>query len=143
MNQTIEAPRIFVTRRYRNSKAMIDWLEKAFGFARHYVVDDGKGGVAHAQIAFGSAMMMLGDHHDDDFSKSVGAPGENAGGQSIYLAVDDIDALYARAREAGAVIERELEDTDYGSREFGCRDPEGQFWNFGTYWPKVTDTPES
>jgi hypothetical protein len=32
-------------------------------------------------------------------------------------------------------------DRDYGSREFVCRDPEGNVWCFGTYWPKVQESP--
>lgn len=138
----IEAPRIYATRRYRDTRTMIAWLEEAFGFRAHMVVDDGQGGVAHAQISFGSSMMMLGDHREDEFANAVGNPGEKAGGQSIYIAVDSADEMYERARSGGAEIFRELEDTDYGSREFGCRDPEGQAWNFGTYWPKAHERPD-
>jgi len=29
----------------------------------------------------------------------------------------------------------ELTDTDYGSRDFAVRDPEGNIWSFGTYAP--------
>ena len=39
-----------------------------------------------------------------------------------------------RAAEV-AEIERELQDTDYGSREYSARDPEGNRWSFGTYCP--------
>jgi uncharacterized glyoxalase superfamily protein PhnB len=39
--------------------------------------------------------------------------------------VDDIDAHFARARGAGAVIDREAEDQPYGQREYGARDLEG------------------
>jgi uncharacterized glyoxalase superfamily protein PhnB len=46
---------------------------------------------------------------------------------------DDVDALYERAKQAGAEITRELIDTDYGSRDFTARDPEGNLWSFGTY----------
>ncbi|RVD35691.1 glyoxalase, partial [Mesorhizobium sp. M8A.F.Ca.ET.023.02.2.1] len=53
----------------------------------------------------------------------------------------DIDRLaaaaYAKARKAGATIIQELTNRDYGSREFICRDPEGNVWSFGTYWPKA------
>ena len=38
-------------------------------------------------------------------------------------------------------IEMELRDTDYGSRDFACRDPEGNLWSFGTYWPKAHEKP--
>ena len=113
---------------------MIDWLGRAFGFTVH--VRHGEGdAVEHAELALGIAMIMLGAVRDDDFSRLVGAPGSR-NGTSIYVAVDDADAIYARAVAAGATIERGLVDRDYGSREFICRDPEGQIWCFGTYWPK-------
>ena len=37
----------------------------------------------------------------------------------------------------GAEIVRELTDTDYGSHDFGVRDPEGHVWSFGTYRPQA------
>ena len=62
---------------------------------------------------------------------------QGAGKQSLYVVVDDPDALHDRAKEAGATIERELTDQDYGSREFTARDPEGNLWSFGTYRPSA------
>ncbi|MES0028113.1 VOC family protein [Mesorhizobium sp. M0040] len=116
---------------------MIDWLCEAFGFsvrARH-----GEGDVVHhAELAFGSSIIMLGTARDDAYGKMVGAPG-SGGGKSIYIAVADADAAYARAKTAGAEILEELTDRDYGSREFICRDPEGNVWSFGTYWPKADE----
>lgn len=46
---------------------------------------------------------------------------------------DEPDALFARATAAGAELVEGLEDTDYGSRGFSVRDPEGNIWSFGTY----------
>ena len=43
------------------------------------------------------------------------------------------DELYARATAAGAEVLAPLYDTDYGSRDFAVRDPEGNRWSFGTY----------
>lgn len=40
----------------------------------------------------------------------------------------------------GAEITTELHDTDYGSRDYAARDPEGNLWNFGTYRPGVEAT---
>lgn len=57
------------------------------------------------------------------------------GGTLVYLAADDVEELYSRAREAGADVAMEITDTDYGSRDFTLRDPEGNLWSLGTYRP--------
>jgi uncharacterized glyoxalase superfamily protein PhnB len=85
----------------------------------------------HAELTLGGAIVMLG---------TAGAGREPfnslpAGGRLVYCAVDEIDALYERARQNGADIALEIMDTDYGSRDFTARDPEGNLWSFGTYRP--------
>ncbi|MEZ5811164.1 MAG: VOC family protein [Rhizobiaceae bacterium] len=137
MTAANEPPRIYPTFRYRNADEMIDWLRQAFGFEVHARYMDG-GKVAHAQLSLGSSMIMLGEVRDDAYGAMVGAP-SGQGGKSVYVAVDDTDALHARARSAGAEILEEPTDRDYGSRDFICRDPQGNVWCFGTYWPKVSD----
>ncbi|MGB3388880.1 MAG: VOC family protein [Pseudaminobacter sp.] len=134
----IEPPRIFPTFRYRDAARMIDWLGNAFGFTVHAQYADETGIIQHAQLALGSSMIMLGTVRDDAYGRMVGEPGQN-GGKSVYVAVDDADALYARAKAAGAQILEEPTDRDYGSREFICADPEGNVWSFGTYWPKADE----
>jgi uncharacterized glyoxalase superfamily protein PhnB len=135
MPATTEAPRLYPALRYKNAGKMIDWLGEAFGFevrARY-----GEGDIVHhAELTFGSSMIMLGTVRSDDYGKMVGEPGPS-GGKSIYVAVDDADAAHARAKKAGATIIQDLTDRGYGSREFICRDPEGNVWSFGTYWPKA------
>jgi uncharacterized glyoxalase superfamily protein PhnB len=130
-----DAPRIFPTFRYREPARMIDWLERAFGFTTHARFGEGDR-VEHAELAFGGSLIMLGQAAEDDFGRLVGAPGAD-NGTALYLATDGVDALFARARDAGATIEQGLTDRPYGSREFVCRDPEGFVWCFGSYWPKV------
>lgn len=134
----IEPPRIFPTFRYSDAAGMIDWLGNAFGFTVHAKYADETGDIQHAQLALGSSMIMLGTVRDDAYGKMVGEPSQN-GGKSVYVAVDDADALYARAKAAGAQILEEPTDRDYGSREFICADPEGNVWSFGTYWPKADE----
>jgi uncharacterized glyoxalase superfamily protein PhnB len=57
--------------------------------------------------------------------------------QGLYVALDGVDAHYARAVAEGAEILRPLADTDYGSREYTARDLEGNLWSFGTYRPGI------
>jgi uncharacterized glyoxalase superfamily protein PhnB len=132
----IEPPRIYPTFRFRDAAAMIDWLRDAFGFTVKARYEDDKGVVGHAELALGSSIIMCGQAQEDEYGNIVGEPGDQ-GGKSLYVAVDDVDALFERVRKAGAAIEQGLTDRDYGSREFICRDPEGNVWCFGTYWPKA------
>ena len=119
---------------YDDSRAAVDWLERAFGFARSSV-HESNGEIAHAELRFGDGMIMLGSAGPNDFGLKT--PRElGAVNQGVYLIVDDIDGQYDRARAANAEILRELADTDYGSREFMARDPEGNIWSFGTYKPE-------
>lgn len=116
--------------KYEDAHAAIDFLERAFGFERHAVYDGEQGGVGHAELKFKDEYVMLGSTNEGEERFNQGA-----GRYSLYVVVDDPDAHHARARDAGATIERELADQHYGSREYTARDPEGNLWSFGTYRP--------
>ncbi|HRO58954.1 MAG TPA: VOC family protein [Burkholderiaceae bacterium] len=124
--------------RYRDAPAAIDWLCKVFGFEKQLVVPNDDGSIAHAQLALGNGMIMLGSvpSTETEFGRLMKQPDE-AGGetQSAYLIVGDADAVYARAKAAGAKIAIEIKDEDYGGRGFSFHDPEGHLWNVGTYDP--------
>lgn len=127
---------VIPTLRYQNAPAMLDWLCDTFGFARHFVVEDGAGGIAHAQLTLGDGMLMLGSARDDAFGRLQSTPAALGGTtQSPYVIVADVDALAARAEAAGAETVRAPQDEDYGGRSYSCRDPEGHLWNFGSYDP--------
>jgi uncharacterized glyoxalase superfamily protein PhnB len=122
---------IYPSLRYHDARAAIDWLGEAFGFSEKEVHADGEGVIRHAEISGFGGIVMLGTEPEG------GDPqwGEHAGKGWMYLSTDDVDALHERAVAAGAEIVRPLQDTDYGSREFSARDPEGNHWSFGTYAP--------
>jgi len=136
---TPEAPCIFPTLRFKDAEAMIRWLKDAFNFTERVVYRSDRG-VEHAELALGSSIVMLGQSRDDDYGKLIGHI-EARRTDSLYVAVKDPDLVYDRAKTAGAKIEMELHDTDYGSRDFACRDIEGNLWSFGTYWPKTNEKP--
>jgi uncharacterized glyoxalase superfamily protein PhnB len=131
---------IMPTLRYRNAPAAIDWLCRVFGFERHAVYPGPEGTIGHAELKLGGGMIMLGTFKDDAYGRGFKSP-EEVGGvetRSAYIVVADADAVYARAKEAGGTIVRELENTDYGSREFTVKDLEGHSWSVGTYDPWAT-----
>ena len=128
---------IMPTLRYRNAPAAIDWLSNVFGFTRHAVYPGPEGKIGHAELALGGGMIMLGSYKDDAYGRNFKSP-EEVGGfetRSAYIVVADADAVYARAKAAGGQILREIQNTDYGSREFSVQDPEGHSWSVGTYNP--------
>ena len=135
---TETGPAIVPCLSYRDAPAAIAWLKEAFGFTENMVVPGPDGTIAHAQLAFDGGMIMVGSLRDDELQMRTPC---DLGGvtQSIYIVVEDADAHYERAVEAGAEIMRELEDTPYGSRDYSARDPEGHLWNFGTYRPSIEE----
>jgi uncharacterized glyoxalase superfamily protein PhnB len=127
--------RIVPALRYRNAKAAIDWLCKAFGFAKKMVVPGEGDSIAHAELVLGNGMIMLGDA-ETEYGHLVAAPlkGQSVT-QGLYVVVADVDGHYARAKAEGAEIVLELKTQDYGGRDYTCRDLEGHVWTFGTYDP--------
>lgn len=117
------APNIFPFMRFADADAALEWLSRAFGFEPHEVYRDDQDKIGHAEMFLGQGIVMFG-------------PGD-AASQGVYVAVEDVDAHYRQAKVAGAEIVREIEDTDYGSREYTARDLEGHVWSFGSYLPAV------
>jgi uncharacterized glyoxalase superfamily protein PhnB len=115
---------------YRDARAGLDFLERAFGFETRMVVDDGQGGVIHSETVFRDHVVMVSGPPPAKCASPLDLGGRATA--SICLQVEDgLDALCERARAAGAVIEREPTDQAYGDRTFGCIDPEGHSWYFG------------
>src|SRR5512145_372114 len=110
--------------RYRDAPAAIEWLCSVFGFEKNLVVANEDGTIAHAQLSFGNGMIMLGSvlKNRTAFGRLMKQPDEIGGAatQSLYIVVNDADAVYARAKAAGAEIAIEIKDEDYGGRGFSC-----------------------
>ena len=111
---------------YEDVATMLDWLSRAFGFEEVLRYADESGNVTHAEMAYGDGTIYLGDPGDDYRSpkSSGGWPAQ----VSVY--VDDVDAHYERAKAAGAVINAEPSDQEYGDRRYDCEDLEGHDWFF-------------
>jgi uncharacterized glyoxalase superfamily protein PhnB len=123
--------------RYRNAPGAIDWLCQVFGFERHALYANPDGTVAHAELTLNGGMIMLGSAKEDEHAQRFRSPDELNGVETrgVYIVVADADQVHARAVAAGATILRPLQNTDYGSREFAVKDPEGHSWSAGTYDP--------
>lgn len=133
----LPAPNLMPLLRYRDLAEAMGWLETAFAFEKQIAVSDSDGAVIYGQMSYRGGLLMMGAVRDTDLDKLMCQPDEVGGveTQSCYIVVDDADAHYAKALEAGAEVVLELKSDGLGRRGYSCRDPEGHIWNFGTYNP--------
>jgi len=118
---------------YEDAPAAIEWLGRAFGFARRMVVPGPGGMVMHSELSLGNAVIMVGSPRPE---RDVVPPRRHQGtSHGLCVRVDELDAHYARAKAAGARITRELQTEEYGARGYMAQDPEGHSWYFGDYRP--------
>jgi PhnB protein len=111
---------------YEDVDSALDFLSRAFGFEELLRYTGSEGYVSHAEMRLGEGSIMLGDPGDD--YRNPRRLGQRT--VDIHAYVDDVDALYERAKSAGAEITAEPADQEYGDRRFGARDPEGHSWWF-------------
>jgi PhnB protein len=111
----------------RGGAAALDWYADAFGAveAMRVVGDDGR--IGHAEISIGGATFYLSDEYPEI---GVDSP-DSAGGTTVtlHLTVErDVDAVFARAVDAGATSLSEPADQPHGSRHGTLTDPFGHRW---------------
>ena len=113
---------------YKDPRAALAWLEKAFGFEVTLLLEDADGNIAHSQMALGDSVIMVGSEWSELHQSPASVQGRNT--QTLSIQVEtDIDAHCERAKMAGAVIYAEPQDQFYGDRSYRCQDPEGHIWN--------------
>jgi uncharacterized glyoxalase superfamily protein PhnB len=107
-----------------NIAASIAFLERAFGFTRGVVLQDGDGRPRYAEMRHGQSVIML-IHKGDQATATSGAP-------ALYTYVPDVDRAAAQAREAGAGV-ADAEDRPWGDRAAVITDPDGYRWVLATF----------
>jgi uncharacterized glyoxalase superfamily protein PhnB len=121
---------------YEDVGAAIDWLGTAFGFKEVERYEDDDGRVTHGVLSHDGAELHVGwpgpaYQSPKRHVETCGAAREWLNVpwivNGVLLYVDDLDAHYERAREAGARIIREREEQPYG-RLYSAEDIEGQRW---------------
>jgi len=131
MSDKTPPPQVWPTLRANDARALIRFLVDVVGFEETAVYGEGDV-VHHAELSWPpGGGVMLGSVRPDDANPETASTGP--GHFSAYVVTDEPDALCERIRAAGGKITAELNDTDYGSRDFGIADPEGNHWYFGTY----------
>jgi PhnB protein len=113
-----------------NASATLDWYKKAFGATEIYRSLGPDGKVMHAEIHIGDSAFFANDVMMDH-DKGPKARGGSPAGFWIY--VDNCDALFKRAVDAGAKVAQPLEDQFWGDRAGLITDPAGYHWWIATH----------
>jgi uncharacterized glyoxalase superfamily protein PhnB len=101
------------------------------------LIEDGDGNLAHSEMRFGDAAVMVGSEWSDAHRSPASLEGRNT--QSLHVHIDeDVDVHCERARAAGAEIIEEPAEQFYGDRTYRCRDPEGHIWTVAQTVRQVT-----
>ena len=103
---------------------LIDFLKQAFE-AKETMGRSARpdGTIMHAQVTIGDSLIMMGE----PMGQFQPMPA------SMYLYVNDTDAVYKRARQAGATSIMEPADQFYGDRNAGVKDASGNIWWIATH----------
>lgn len=114
----------------------IDFYKAVFGAVERMRMGGADGRVGHAELEIGDAVVMLADANPDmdmQHPRSIGGTPV-----TLHLYVEDADATFDRAVQAGAKPLRPMEDRFYGDRSGQFEDPYGHRWNVASH---VEDVP--
>lgn len=107
---------------------LVDFLKQAFGAEVRDCTRRPDGAIVHSQIRIGDSVLELSEANESWKPMSC----------AIHLYVEDADATYRRAVEAGATSLYEPDDKPYGDREAGVKDPAGNLWFIATHQEDVS-----
>ena len=127
---------VFPYLRVASAARAIEFYKKAFGATEKMRLTEPSGRIGHAELSFGSAVVILSDEYPE-YDIHGPRPGA-APASSIHLHVDDCDAMIRRAIDLGAKLTREPKDQFYGERSGVVRDPFGHEWLIGHHLEDVS-----
>jgi PhnB protein len=114
----------------------IDFYKRAFGATERARMPGPDGKIAHAEIEIGDSVVMLSDPFPQATVKAPAALGGTT--VSMFVYVEDVDAVFRQAVDAGATVTMEVEDMFWGDRFGSVTDPYGHSWSLATH---IEDVP--
>lgn len=114
----------------------IEYYKSAFGAKERGRMDGPGGKIAHAELEIGDSMVMLSDALPDFSTRSPKELGGTTA--SIFMYVEDVDAVVQRAADEGGTVLMEVADQFWGDRFGVIQDPFAHCWSIATH---VEDVP--
>ena len=119
-----------------NAAEAIEFYKHAFGARESLRMPGPDGSIGHAELEIGDSKLMLSDPFPQS---SVRPPGEVGGTTaSVFMYVEDVDAVFKKAVDAGATVTMEVADQFWGDRFGTVSDPFGHVWSIATHVEDLT-----
>jgi PhnB protein len=115
----------------RDAASAIEFYKKAFNAKEIMCMKGPDGKVKHAEIRIGNSPIMVTDEWPECGALSPQTLKGSA--VSLYLYVEDVDALFKQAIAAGGKEIHPVKDQFYGDRSGGLTDPFGHVWYLATH----------
>jgi len=114
----------------------IDFYKEAFGATEKMRMEAPGGKIGHAELEIGDSLVMLSDPFPQSTVKSPNALGGTSA--SVFMYVEDVDAVVQQAVDVGATVTMEVEDQFWGDRFGSISDPFGHTWSIATHVEDLT-----
>ena len=116
----------------------IEFYKRAFGAQKRRIFHGPDGNIVHAEIKIGDSILMLSPEFPE---MKVFSPLSQGGGTSasMYLYVENADAVFEKTVSAGSRITMPITDTFWGDRAGGIVDPFGHSWMVATRIKDLSD----
>ena len=115
----------------RGGVAALDYYKNAFGAEERFRMNGPGGTIGHAEIQIGDSVVMLADENPAWNAK---APEKGTTPPvQLMIYVEDVDATFKRAIEAGGAEIQPIKDQFYGDRSGTLTDPFGHVWTIATH----------
>jgi PhnB protein len=116
----------------------LEFYAAVFGATERMRAPGPGGTILHAEIEIGDSVVMVEDENPQRGTKAP-PPGGLAGFPAyLFIYVEDVDAVIARAAELGATVQRPAETQFYGDRDGYIIDPFGHGWAVASHVEDVT-----
>lgn len=113
----------------------IEFYKKAFGAEEVLRMPLGDK-IGHAEVKIGDSHLMLADEFPE---MDVKGPKSRGGvTSSLMIYVEDVDAAFQQAIDAGGTVEKAVQDQFYGDRSGTLIDPFGHKWTLATHIEDLT-----
>ena len=109
----------------RDAAAAMEFYQRAFGAIVHRIDRNADGSINTVEMVIGTSMIMFSQSQR---AKQAAPTFENLPTETLYLYVEDVDAVFEQALAAGATVLNPPKDQPYGDRRADLVDPFGVVW---------------